>query len=80
MAWIERYGDRITAAHVKDIAPEGECLDEDGWADVGHGVMDWKGLMAALRNIGVDLFVLEHDKPSDFDRFATRSIEAFRTY
>ena len=80
MTWIERYADRITAAHVKDIAPEGECIDEDGWADVGHGVMDWKALMATLRNIGVDLFVMEHDKPSDFDRFASRSIEAFRTY
>jgi sugar phosphate isomerase/epimerase len=42
--------------------------------------MDWNAIMGALRNIGVDLFVMEHDKPSDFDRFATRSIEAFRTY
>jgi sugar phosphate isomerase/epimerase len=80
MDWINRYADRITTAHVKDIAPEGECADEDGWADVGHGTMDWNAIMGALRNIGVDLFVMEHDKPSDFDRFATRSIEAFRTY
>ena len=80
LQWIERYADRITAAHVKDIAPEGERSDEDGWADVGHGTMDWKGLMAALRKIDVDLFVMEHDKPSDFDRFATRSIEAFKKF
>jgi len=80
LTWIERYGDRITTAHVKDIAPQGECADEDGWADVGQGTLDWKGLMAALRKAGVDLFVMEHDKPSDFERFARRSIEAFRTY
>ena len=36
--------------------------------------------MSALREIGVDLFVMEHDKPSDFERFASRSIDAFRTF
>lgn len=80
LAWIEKYKDRLTTAHVKDIAPEGECADEDGWADVGQGTMDWKAIMAALRGAGVDLFVMEHDKPSDADRFARRSIEAFRTF
>ncbi|WP_299808660.1 sugar phosphate isomerase/epimerase [uncultured Roseibium sp.] len=80
LEWIDRHADRITTAHVKDIAPEGECLDEDGWADVGHGTLDWKAIMAALRSAGVNLFVMEHDKPSDFDRFASRSIDAFRTY
>ncbi len=80
LAWIRTHADRITTAHVKDIAPEGECSDEDGWADVGHGTMDWKGIMATLRGIGVDLFVMEHDKPSDFERFASRSIEAFKTF
>ena len=49
LAWIEKYKDRITAAHVKDIAPAGENTDEDGWADVGHGTVDWKAIMAALR-------------------------------
>jgi len=78
--WIKAHGDRITAAHVKDIAPDGACADEDGWADVGHGTMDWAGLTKALRAAGVDLFVAEHDNPSDATRFATRSIEAFRTY
>ncbi|WP_029063485.1 sugar phosphate isomerase/epimerase [Labrenzia sp. DG1229] len=80
LAWIDRYAERITTAHVKDIAPEDECIDEDGWADVGYGVMDWKTLTAALRNIGVDLFVMEHDNPSDFERFASRSIETFQRF
>ncbi|MEP2029666.1 MAG: sugar phosphate isomerase/epimerase [Paracoccaceae bacterium] len=78
--WIDVHADRITTAHVKDIAPQGEKPDEDGWADVGDGVMDWKTLVAALRCAGVDLFVAEHDNPSDWDRFAARSIQAFEQF
>ena len=78
IAWINAHANRITTAHVKDIAPEGECADEDGWADVGHGTMDWSAIMSALRAADVDLFVMEHDKPSDATRFAHRSIDAFR--
>jgi len=73
LVWIEKYADRITTAHVKDIAPAGECVDEDGWADVGHGTMDWQTIINALSGVGVDLFIAEHDKPSDFERFASRS-------
>ncbi|HEX5498605.1 MAG TPA: sugar phosphate isomerase/epimerase, partial [Thermomicrobiales bacterium] len=75
--WIDRYGSRITAVHVKDIAPAGENADEDGWADVGHGTLDWKTIMKALRDkTPAKVFVMEHDKPSDVGRFARRSIEA----
>lgn len=78
--WIKNHSGRITTAHVKDIAPEGEKADEDGWADVGDGVMDWAGIYAALRNAGVDLFVVEHDNPSDYARFAKTSIETVRAF
>jgi len=81
MDWIDRYGPRITAVHVKDIAPEGTADDEDGWADVGHGVIDWRALMAALtERSGTRYFVAEHDNPSDCDRFASRSIAALRAF
>ncbi|GHC61049.1 sugar phosphate isomerase/epimerase family protein [Neogemmobacter tilapiae] len=76
LKWIADYKDRITAAHVKDIAPKGENTDEDGWADLGQGTVDWKTIIAALRGIGVKHFVMEHDNPSDHKRFATRSIAA----
>lgn len=79
--WIEKYGDRIVAAHIKDIAPAGECEDEDGWADVGHGTMAWDELMTLLRDkTRATHFVMEHDNPSDLERFASRSIEAARKY
>lgn len=80
LEWIANHGSRISTAHVKDIAPQGECEDEDGWADVGHGTLDWAGLTAVLREAGTDLFVMEHDNPSDAARFAKRSFAAFTGY
>ncbi len=77
LAWIDEYGSRIVAAHVKDIAPAGDNADEDGWADIGHGTMDWHGLMKALRErTKARYFVMEHDNPSDVKRFASRSMAA----
>jgi len=75
LPWIERHGRRIVAIHVKDIARQGEGLDEDGWSDVGHGTIDWAGLMAALRaQTDARYYVMEQDNPNDIDRFARRSI------
>lgn len=79
LIWIDTYAQRIIAAHVKDIAPPGESADEDGWADVGHGVLDWAAIMAALRaRTPARWFVMEHDNPADAARFARRSIAAAR--
>jgi sugar phosphate isomerase/epimerase len=81
LKWISDYASGIVAVHVKDIAPAGQAKDEDGWADVGHGTVDWGGLVKTLREkTGAKYFIMEHDNPSDFDRFARRSIEAVRTY
>ncbi len=74
--WIAAHADRIVAAHIKDIAPAGRNEDEDGWADVGHGTMDWPAIMTALRRTPCRYFVMEHDNPSDDRRFAERSIAA----
>jgi len=78
--WLERYAGRVKLAHVKDIAPAGEKLDEDGWADVGQGVLPWPELWKAVEEAGAEIFVAEHDNPSDFERFARVSIEAMRRY
>jgi sugar phosphate isomerase/epimerase len=76
-AWISAYGSRIVAAHVKDIAKAGTNLDQDGWADVGQGTVDWKGLYKLLRSRSkARHFVMEHDNPADAARFAKRSIAA----
>ncbi|MGR3512540.1 MAG: sugar phosphate isomerase/epimerase family protein [Paracoccaceae bacterium] len=80
LAWMAAHGDRIAAGHIKDIAPEGACLDEDGWADVGEGVMDWPACMVALRKTPCRWFIAEHDNPSNHRRFATRSLAAMRGF
>ena len=74
LAWIADHKSRLIAAHVKDIAPKGENLAEDGWADLGYGVVDWAAILPALRKIGVTNFVMEHDNPTDHARFASRSL------
>jgi sugar phosphate isomerase/epimerase len=73
VAELKRYASRIEAIHVKDIAAAGQCVDEDGWADPGYGVLDWPTLVPLLKAIGVTLFVAEHDKPNDVARFARRA-------
>jgi sugar phosphate isomerase/epimerase len=72
-AWLQRYRDRLVSAHVKDIAPAGQNEDEDGWADVGAGVLDWRDLWQACRAAGARWMVVEHDKPSDPARSARAS-------
>jgi len=69
------------AVHVKDIAPAGEKADEDGWADVGTGTLDWKHYIADVKaKTQAKYFVLEHDKPSDAIRFARTSMATLKGY
>jgi len=78
--YINKYADRIVSVHLKDIAPEGECLDEDGWADVGFGIMDWPAIMAAVDKSSAQYLVMEHDNPNDHQRFASRSLSAAKEF
>jgi sugar phosphate isomerase/epimerase len=80
-AWFDRYGDRIRSIHVKDIAVPGQALSEDGWADVGYGTLDWQQLYSSIRaRTRAIYFVMEHDNPSDVERFARRSIAMARKW
>ncbi|WP_349295437.1 sugar phosphate isomerase/epimerase (plasmid) [Thioclava sp. 'Guangxiensis'] len=78
LMWIERYAERIIAVHVKDIAPEGQNLDQDGWTNVGQGIVDWPAVWAMLPKTGARLAILEHDEPKDWLDFATQSSAAVR--
>ena len=80
VAWINKYAGKIAAVHVKDIAPDGQCTDEDGWADVGHGIMDWPAIHGALEAAGIDHYVAEHDNPKDDARFAQRSLASIQKF
>jgi sugar phosphate isomerase/epimerase len=78
--WIKRYQSQILAVHVKDIAASGEKRDEDGWDDVGHGTVNWPALMSVLRQTPAQYFIMEHDNPSDDERFARRSLNAAQQF
>ena len=73
--WLQRYADRLLSAHVKDIAAAGENLDQDGWADVGYGTLDWPRLWETCRASGAGWMVVEHDKPADPAGCARRSFD-----
>ena len=77
--WIGRYRSRITAAHVKDIAPPGQNEDQDGWTDVGSGVLDWRDLWRVCREAGAEWMVVEHDKPADPAQTARASFNFLQT-
>ena len=72
VAWLGRYAGRVAACHLKDLAdPPTEA--EDGWADVGHGRLDWATLAPACLAAGAGLLVVEHDNPGDVARCARRA-------
>jgi sugar phosphate isomerase/epimerase len=77
--WLQRYQGRLVSAHVKDIAPAGQNEDEDGWADVGAGVLDWRDLWQACRDAGARWMVVEHDKPGDPARCARASFDFLKS-
>ena len=71
--WIKAYKDRITSVHVKDIAVKGKNLDQDGWCNVGEGVVKWPEIFKALQGGRVMHYVMEHDNPKDVKSFAQKS-------
>ena len=76
--WIKGYAGAITSVHIKDIAKKGENEDEDGWADIGQGTMDWPRIIEALKPTRCVHFVVEHDNPNDLERFCKRSMTALK--
>jgi sugar phosphate isomerase/epimerase len=78
-AILARHTGNVVACHVKDLEPPCGNPNEDGWADLGHGVLPWDGLWPAALSAGAQLMVLEHDAPADPQRFLLRSVTTART-
>jgi sugar phosphate isomerase/epimerase len=62
---LEKYAGRCPRIHCKDLAPEGENQDQMGFADVGHGVLDWGALLPAAKAAGAEWYIVEHDLPKE---------------
>jgi sugar phosphate isomerase/epimerase len=65
VALLNKYAGRCPRIHCKDVAPEGQAQDEMGFADVGHGVLDWATLLPAAKAAGGEWYIVEHDLPKD---------------
>lgn len=78
-AWVSKYSNRLVSVHLKDRAAAGANADEDGWADLGKGEMNWGPIIAAVKASSARHFIMEHDNPSDHVRFAMNSIAFART-
>ncbi len=75
VALLQRFAGRCPRVHVKDLAPEGQNQDEMGFADVGHGTLDWANLLPASQAAGAGWYIVEHDLPKDPMRSIRRSFE-----
>ena len=76
---LAKYAGRVKRVHVKDRAPEGENTDQNGWADVGYGVIDWPPLLKAAKEAGAEWFIVEHDEPADPVQTIKRSFDTLKT-
>jgi sugar phosphate isomerase/epimerase len=71
-AEIRKEAGKIAAFHIKDTTKP-VIEKDDGWTDVGAGVIDWNGLLPAIASTGSNLLVMEHDNPSDWRSYAANS-------
>lgn len=71
--WLQRYRRVLVSAHVKDQAPVGTNVGEDGWSDIGAGVLAWPSLWKASLECGAESLVIEHDNPKEPLEFIKRS-------
>jgi len=72
-AELKRHADRLIAVHAKDLARAG-ATSEDGWADVGAGVIDWREIWPLIEQSQARVWVVEHDNPTDWRRSAEKSL------
>lgn len=86
LAWVVRGGQdgvrmlqshagRCPRVHCKDLAPAGENEDQMGFADVGHGTLDWSALLPAAQAAGAEWYIVEHDLPKEPLTSIRRSFE-----
>ena len=70
--YLEKYAGRIAILHVKDMAGD----EEQSFAEVGSGILDWPAIDAAARAAGVQYYCVEQDTcPGDPMDSARQSAE-----
>lgn len=75
IAEIKKFSNRLIALHIKDKAPEGQNQDQDGWCNVGEGIVPWAEILQESKNhSNIKHFVLEHDNPKSDAEFVSVSV------
>jgi sugar phosphate isomerase/epimerase len=69
--WIRRVKGRMPAIHCKDYAV---TANKPHFAEVGHGNLDWRRILAACRETGVEWYIVEQDDPVPSGRDIFESI------
>ncbi len=59
VAYLKRMKGRVKTMHFKDMKP-GEKKEME---DVGYGILDWKSIIPAAQEAGVEYAIIEHDSP-----------------
>ncbi len=59
LGYFRRFPGRFPLVHVKDMA----AGPERKMADVGQGIIDWKGIFAQSELAGIKHYFVEHDEP-----------------
>lgn len=75
-AWLQRYAARLQSVHVKDLADDGNPV-EQGWATLGEGRLPWAQWLPGLA-AHVQTFIVEHDHPSEPARTARAGLAFLR--
>ena len=76
LAYFKKYPGRFALVHVKDLSKipplvpgktSKEMIDDVAvnFTAIGGGVIDWKKLLPAAQNVGVEHFFVENDEPKD---------------
>ncbi|MEI8095519.1 MAG: TIM barrel protein [Spirochaetales bacterium] len=72
VAWIRRLAGRIPAIHLKDYTWEG---GQPRFCELGHGNLDLPGIVAALHETQVPIWIVEQDDPvPERDIFASAAL------
>ena len=70
MEWINKYSDKIIACHLKDFfSKDQDLLDHNQQSAIGEGFIDWPSILSEINKTNCEVFVLEHDDPSDYKDF-----------
>jgi sugar phosphate isomerase/epimerase len=59
VSYLKRMKGRVKTMHFKDMKP-GEKREME---DVGYGILDWKAIIPAAKECGVEYAIIEHDSP-----------------